>query len=600
MRTLAIAALVWLAVPTPPARAYIEIPYTLGRCVHEATNIVLVELSRVNTEKNLLIFKKVADIKGMHAGAEIKHNIGKRGFHEREWKNVMQWAEPGKRAIFMYNSEASETCLGTYWYQCYREGEWWALSHAEPFLLRTFYGDPEKLGGLCARLLKNEEVIAPCLADGDKNQLHLRKGKLQRLKASLKKLDYNAKRDFVGWGGDGDEVDEFKTTAIVKESTAGWRFLPAAQVAGDDWIKPAFDDSKWRQGKAPIGYGEDEIGKRQGTPIAETGQDFVFRRAVDIPAELLAQMGVVFRLSIASDDHAVVYLNGILADRDPENDHEFAYWNREVEVPVKNLKPGRNVIAARVKNKPKSSDLYLDMELVAQAPLPKKKKNPPTVATNPKDPTTTTPRDPVVPVEPRDPNALTVDRATKTVTVSCAIAPRKLPNLDQIYPIEVIATWPAPRGQKAHETIVVFKGLTPNDVHKALVDLGLKPGKPAYGEGAKAAGPAVKISLEFPGADGKLQRRPIEQLLVTRDGKPMPELKWHFTGSIVKEPDPEKPLQVYGADLSGTLISIFPVTDSTVFQSQLTMKEEATLKMETNAKLLPKEGTPVKLIIQAP
>jgi hypothetical protein len=147
---------------------------------------------------------------------------------------------------------------------------------------------------------------------------------------------------------------------------------------------------------------------------------------------------------------------------------------------------------------------------------------------------------------------------------------------------------------------VVFKGLTPGDVHKALVDLGMKPGKPAYGEGTKAQGPEVKILLEFAGPDGKTQRLPMEKLLVTKDGKPMPELKWYFTGSIMKEPDPEKPLQVYGADLSGTLMSIFPVTDSTVFQSQLTMKEEATLKMETNTKLLPKEGTPVKLIIQIP
>src|SRR5262249_47882661 len=152
----ALTSLVWLTLLTRSASAYIEVPYSLGRCVHESTNIVLMELSRVNTEKNLLIFKKIADIKGQHAGAEIKHNIGKRGFHEREWKNVMQWAEPGKKAIFMYNAEASETCIGTYWYQCYRESEWWALSHAEPFLLRTFYGDPEKLGQLCSRVLKNE------------------------------------------------------------------------------------------------------------------------------------------------------------------------------------------------------------------------------------------------------------------------------------------------------------------------------------------------------------------------------------------------------------------------------------------------------------
>jgi len=148
---------------------------------------------------------------------------------------------------------------------------------------------------------------------------------------------------------------------------------------------------------------------------------------------------------------------------------------------------------------------------------------------------------------------------------------------------------------------VVFKGLSPGDVHKALVDeLGLKPGKPAYGEGPKAQGPEVKIFLEFTGADGKVQRHPFEKLLVNKEGKTVPALKWQFTGSIMKEPDPEKPTQVYGADLTGTLLTIFPVTDCCVFQSHLTMKEEAQLKLETNAALLPKEGAPSKLVIQLP
>ena len=37
----------------------------------------------------------------------------------------------------------------------------------------------------------------------------------------------------------------------------------------------------------------------------------------EVPAELFQQKGVTFRLCVASDDHAVVYLNGHLVDRDP-------------------------------------------------------------------------------------------------------------------------------------------------------------------------------------------------------------------------------------------------------------------------------------------
>jgi hypothetical protein len=194
---------------------------------------------------------------------------------------------------------------------------------------------------------------------------------------------------------------------------------------------------------------------------------------------------------------------------------------------------------------------------------------------------------------------LTVDKENRTVTIPCAIAPRKLPNLKEAYPIEVIATYPAPKGQKAHETVVTFEGIKPSEVHKALEQLGLKAGKPARGEGTRAEGPEVRLALEVPGADGKPQRLPIEKTLVDRKtGKGMPALKWYFTGSALKQPDPEKDDKVYGADLTGTLIAIFPVTDDTVIQTNLTLKDEPLLKLETNKSVLPPEGTPVKLIIE--
>ena len=197
-----------------------------------------------------------------------------------------------------------------------------------------------------------------------------------------------------------------------------------------------------------------------------------------------------------------------------------------------------------------------------------------------------------------DPQAITVDAKARSVTVACKIAPRKLENLSQSYPIEVIASLPAPQGKKAHETVITFD-VKPSDIHKALEQIGLKPGKPAKGEGAKAVGPELKISLEVPGSDGSPQRIAIEKALVdSKTGKPMPALKWYFTGSVMSQPDPQKDDKVYGADLSGTLIAIFPVTDETVLQTNLTMKEEPLLKLETS-KQLPAVGTPVKLILEA-
>jgi len=583
-----------LFLPLGLTYAYIEAPHTLGRCVQEASHIVLMEVEKVSSEKGLIIFKKLQDIKGKHAQDQIKHNIGKRGFHPREWQNVMAWAEVGKKALFFHNGGASETCIGTYWYQCYREGDWWGMSHAEPFLLRTFYGDVDKLTAAVTAMLQGKEVVVSCLADGPKEQLHQRKGKLQQMKASLKLMDYNPRRDFVAWGGDGVDIPEFKTVILLAEGSSDWKFLPAKLVAPNlRWQAVNIDDAAWRRGKAPIGYGEDELKKRGGTIIAEKGQPFVFRREFQVPADLLKQKDIVFRLGVASDDNATVYLNGQLVDQDPEADHEFVYWNRDVEIPVKHFVAGRNVVAAFVKNGASSSDLYLDMEISAQIPIPKK-----VIAKAPVKLPMLAKLDPAKP--PRLPNDkfppdLVIDKRSRSVSIPCAVAPRKLPNLKEIYPIEVLATYPAPQGQKAHETVVTFSGVKPSMVHRALLNLDLKPGKPARGEGGKATGPEVDVFLEF----GKSPRLAIEKVLIDqRSGKPLPPLRWHFTGSAFRQPDPEKDDFAYGADLTGTLITLFPVTDDAVIQSSLGLDQESAVRLEVAARALPKEGGAGRLIIQ--
>jgi hypothetical protein len=578
------------------ATAYIEAPHTLGLVVRDSTNIVWMEVTRVNKEKGLIVYKKLEDLKGQHPTVEIKHNIGQRGFHPREWQAVMAWAEPGKKAVFFHNGGASETCIGTYWYQCYPEGEWWGMSHGEPFLLRTFYGKPEKLAEAVRQILQGKEVVVTCLADGNKEQLHQRKGKVQRLKASLKLLDYNPKRDFVGWGGeDGEDIEDFKTITLLAESSPGWRFLPASAVrdAGNAWKLPDFDHSGWRTGKAPIGYGEAEIDQRQGTTVAEQGQDFVFRRSLDVPTDLLKQSGVVIRVSVASDDSAEVYLNGELIDKDPEEDHEFAYWNREIEVPAAKWKPGRNVIAVLVRNRQGSSDLYLDMEITALVPLPK-----PVRSVAAQSPSRGSLKVIPSPEPPGPKTELVVDAANRSVVVPCKIAPRKLSHLEDTYPLEVIATYPSPAGQKAHETVVVFTGIRPSEVARALQEFGLKPGRPAKGE-SRAEGPEVEIFLEWD-RSGRTRRVAIEEVLTdTRTGQPFPKVTWHFTGSNLRQPDPEKEEAVYGADASGTLITIFPVTDETVIQSSLTLQEESVMKLERVQRELPREGGSARLIIRA-
>jgi len=199
------------------------------------------------------------------------------------------------------------------------------------------------------------------------------------------------------------------------------------------------------------------------------------------------------------------------------------------------------------------------------------------------------------------PKGIVVDKAARAITLDCKVAPRKINDekFKEIYPIEVIASWPYPRGQKAHETVLTYDA-KPSDIHQAIESLGLKAGKPAVGEGTPPAGPAVAVFVEFATEDGGVKKLPIEKVLVDmKTGKNLPKLEWRFTGSALKAVDPNKPDEkVYGADTTGTLITIFPVSDSTVLQTNLTMKEEKLVKLDTDKKVLPKEGTPVKLILE--
>jgi len=194
---------------------------------------------------------------------------------------------------------------------------------------------------------------------------------------------------------------------------------------------------------------------------------------------------------------------------------------------------------------------------------------------------------------------ITVDKDKRTITIPAKIAPRKIedPAYKEIYPVEVIATYPFPKGKKAHETILTFD-CKPSDVHKALVEMGLKPGKPAKSADDKQDGPEVKLLLETsPGKPGT--RVPIERFLTDKQsGKPMPKVKWLFTGSIMVKPAPDKD-EVYGADLSGTLAAVFPVTPESVFQSSLSLKDEKFVKLEVTDRL-PKVGTLVNLVIVVP
>ena len=137
------------------------------------------KVDRINKEKKLIFYKKVADLKGKHEAELIKHNVGVGGFNDAEKKSPIEWAEVGKIAIMFHNGNACETCIGKYWYQAYSGGEWWNHSHGEPYMCRTYCGDIAGLKECVEKLIKGDEVLVPCTVG--KSDL-----RIQKVKASMK------------------------------------------------------------------------------------------------------------------------------------------------------------------------------------------------------------------------------------------------------------------------------------------------------------------------------------------------------------------------------------------------------------------------------
>jgi len=199
MRT-PLALAVFLTV-TSYGQAYIEAPMTLGDVINQSQIVTILRVSRVDKSKNLIVYDKVEDIKGKMPTTVARHVITGQ-LREGEIKTVLDWAEPGKTAVFFAKDGACETCIDNYWYQVYKNGEdLYGMSHGEPFLLRSYAGKADRLPPIVRAMLEGKEVLVPAMED-NKELLHKRAAKVWRLKSSLKILTYDPKRDFAGWGGE--------------------------------------------------------------------------------------------------------------------------------------------------------------------------------------------------------------------------------------------------------------------------------------------------------------------------------------------------------------------------------------------------------------
>lgn len=243
---LALASLLW-----PPARqaeAYVDGgPSTLGGLCAMSTHITVVQVEKYSPEKRVIVYRKVADLKGQYPRDTIKHALGPT--HGAQ-PDLLKPGQIGKTAvIFSYNygpaydmyggaPEAkgglvrSYTYIDRQLYICYVGNMDGGRCDDPRTIVQKYCGSPERLRAAVTEILAGKDTVIPCLVNDAQGR-----PTVQRLKAGSRQIDYNPKRDFVGWGGDDygrlDGMPGFSYQALLPNLGAGAQGVSVVDLEGN-------------------------------------------------------------------------------------------------------------------------------------------------------------------------------------------------------------------------------------------------------------------------------------------------------------------------------------------------------------------------------
>ncbi|HEX2749348.1 MAG TPA: S41 family peptidase, partial [Verrucomicrobiales bacterium] len=175
-----------------------------------------------------------------------------------------------------------------------------------------------------------------------------------------------------------------EVTLLSKGEKTTWRYFDSKAAPGKDWTAPGFDDSKWKSGKGPVGYGERGLGTTLsfGSDPANKPLTAWFRTTFTAGAKDLKRFEKL-EIRLQRDDGAIVYINGKEAARsnlpagdvDASTEAETAIDEEDENrvhpftVPVSLLTEGANTVAVEVHQAyARSSDLFLDLEIAGYLP----------------------------------------------------------------------------------------------------------------------------------------------------------------------------------------------------------------------------------------
>lgn len=167
-----LALLLLTCGPLSSASAYIDYNPTLGDLVVNSKHIMVLQVDKVSKEKGIIVWKKVADIKGKEPNLQIKQQLLDKDRplplkYQRDVQAMLDWTDlPGRTAIFFHNGGQAYTCMGKLWYECFAVADnpgWWKLNGPKPTAAYAFTGSPEKLREHVAAMVGGKTVTVTAL-----------------------------------------------------------------------------------------------------------------------------------------------------------------------------------------------------------------------------------------------------------------------------------------------------------------------------------------------------------------------------------------------------------------------------------------------------
>jgi len=134
-----------------------------------------------------------------------------------------------------------------------------------------------------------------------------------------------------------------------------WRYV--FETPGEDWVKPDFDDTSWKEG--PGGFGTENT--PGGTVRTEwSGEDIWLRREFDLPEVKADDLALL----VHHDEDVEIYINGILATK--AAGFTTAYESLSISAKaLAAIRVGKNVMAVHCKQT--MGGQYIDVGIVAES-----------------------------------------------------------------------------------------------------------------------------------------------------------------------------------------------------------------------------------------